>query len=69
MNCPIEILNQLDQSGLPVHKLRLKVGAIVILFRNINPRRGLVNGTRMIITRLDFMTNKEFLVFATTVSY
>lgn len=48
----IEYLNSLEFSGLPSHKLTLKVGAPVMLLRNINQKKGLCNGTRMILTRI-----------------
>ncbi|KAD4586012.1 hypothetical protein E3N88_23613 [Mikania micrantha] len=49
---PLEYLNLLNFSGLPPHSLELKLNAPIILFRNINPKEGLRNGTRMIITQL-----------------
>ncbi|KAJ0254528.1 Helitron helicase-like domain-containing protein, partial [Hirschfeldia incana] len=48
----IEYLNSLEFSGLPSHKLTLKVGAPVMLLRNINQKKGLCNGTRMILTHI-----------------
>eukprot|EP00112_Aurelia_sp_Birch-Aquarium-sp1_P020592 Seg5341.2 transcript_id=Seg5341.2/GoldUCD/mRNA.D3Y31 product="ATP-dependent DNA helicase PIF1" protein_id=Seg5341.2/GoldUCD/D3Y31 len=45
----IEFLNSITPSGMPLHKLDLKVGATVILLRNLNPKKGLCNGTRIII--------------------
>ncbi|XP_048591443.1 uncharacterized protein LOC125576114 [Brassica napus] len=48
----IEYLNSLEYSGLPSHKLTLKVGAPVMLLRNINQKKGLCNGTRMILTHV-----------------
>ena len=51
-NYPVEFLNSLTISGLPLHELKLKVGAIVILMRNMNKKRGLCNGTRVIIKSL-----------------
>lgn len=47
-----EYLNSLEFVGLPTHQLKLKVGAPIILMRNLNQSKGLCNGTRMIITRL-----------------
>jgi len=44
---PIEVLNQVSESGLPPHKLILKEGCPVMLLRNLDPRRGLCNGTRL----------------------
>ncbi|XP_021991846.1 ATP-dependent DNA helicase PIF1-like [Helianthus annuus] len=46
--CPVEFLNSLNVSGLPPHKLRLKIGCPIILLRNIDPSHGLCNGTRLI---------------------
>ena len=47
-----EVLNTLNPAGLPAHELKLKVGMIVILLRNINLAQGLANGTRLIIRHL-----------------
>lgn len=49
---PVEYLNTLKFSGLPNHRLDLKVGLPVILLRNLNQEAGLCNGTRLVITRL-----------------
>ncbi|XP_025648016.1 uncharacterized protein [Arachis hypogaea] len=42
-----EILNGINCSGLPPHKLVVKVGAPIMLLRNIDQTNGLSNGTRM----------------------
>ena len=44
-----EFLNEQTPSGMPPHKLRLKVGAIVMLLRNLHVTNGLCNGTRMVV--------------------
>eukprot|EP00798_Chlamydomonas_sp_ICE-L_P028689 gene28689-31857_t len=49
---PTEFLNSLDPQGLPPHELKLKVGCPIILLRNLNPRKGLANGTRLIVEEL-----------------
>ena len=48
---PIEFLNFIKLSGLPDHKLALKVAAPIMLLRNLNPPK-LCNGSRLIITNL-----------------
>ena len=49
---PTEYLRSLSPAGLPPARLCLKVGAPIILLRNLFPKQGLCNGTRMIITQL-----------------
>ena len=51
-NYPDEFLNSLDLSGLPLHDIKLKVGAAVMLLRNLDPHSSLCNGTRLIITAI-----------------
>jgi hypothetical protein len=51
-NYQIEFLNDLTPSGMPPHKLNVKIGAIVMLLRNLNTKRGLCNGTRLAIEDL-----------------
>ncbi|XP_035841591.1 ATP-dependent DNA helicase PIF1-like [Helianthus annuus] len=45
-------LNALKISGLPNHRLVLKVGVPVMLLRNIDQQNGLCNGTRLQVTFL-----------------
>ncbi|XP_050889153.1 uncharacterized protein LOC127094356 [Lathyrus oleraceus] len=47
-----EFLNTLTTSGLPNHKIKLKIGIPIMLLRNIDQPEGLYNGTRLIVTRL-----------------
>ncbi|XP_035838014.1 uncharacterized protein LOC110900424 [Helianthus annuus] len=47
-----DVLNGLKISGLPNHRLVLKVGVPVMLLRNIDQRNGLCNGTRLQVKKL-----------------
>ena len=47
-----EFLNTIRMSGIPHHKLVLKVGAPIMCIRNIDQRGGLCNGTRLQIVRM-----------------
>ena len=47
-----DFLNTIEMSGLPHHRLTLKVGAPVMCMRNIDQKAGLCNGTRLQIQRL-----------------
>ena len=46
-----EYLNTLRPNGFPQHIINLKPGMPLMLLRNINPRQGLCNGTRVIFDR------------------
>lgn len=45
---PTELLNSIDFQGLPPDELRLKIGQPIMLIRNLRPKNGLCNGTRLI---------------------
>ncbi|GKF70326.1 ATP-dependent DNA helicase PIF1-like protein, partial [Tanacetum coccineum] len=49
---PTEFLNTLNFSGMPPHALCLKKELPIMLLRNVNPTKGLCNGTWLIITEL-----------------
>ncbi|XP_047141334.1 ATP-dependent DNA helicase PIF1-like [Hydra vulgaris] len=48
-NFPAEFLNSLTPSGMPVHCLKLKIGAVTMLLRNLDLKGGLCNGTRLMV--------------------
>ncbi|XP_016192566.1 uncharacterized protein LOC107633454 [Arachis ipaensis] len=48
-----ELLNSINYSGLPLHKLILKVGVPMMLLRNIDQSSGLYNGTRLQVKKLE----------------
>ena len=51
---PVEYLNVMNASGISDHKLTLKVGAPIMLLRNLQagPKVSLRNGTRMVIVQM-----------------
>ena len=57
---PKELLNTFEASGLPKHELRLKRHMPVMLLRNLNPRAGLCNGTRLLV--LDVLGGGKLLM-------
>ena len=46
---PTELLNSIETGSLPPHALTLKIGVPVMCLRNLNPKQGLCNGTRLIV--------------------
>ncbi|KII68452.1 ATP-dependent DNA helicase PIF1 [Thelohanellus kitauei] len=53
LNYPVEFLNNQTPSGMPPHVLLLKKGVIIMLLRNLNPKKGMSNGTRLIVEELE----------------
>lgn len=47
---PVEYLNSINGSGLPLATLKLKLGCPIMILRNLDPTAGLCNGTRAIVT-------------------
>jgi len=46
-----EYLHTLTPTGFPTHDIRLKTGMPLMLMRNLNPREGLCNGTKLVFIR------------------
>ncbi len=59
----LEVLHSMTPSGMPPHKLILKVGGPIMLLRNLNARMGACNGTRLIINQLS-----DLLITATIIT-
>lgn len=49
---PEEFINSLTPTGMPPYELKVKIGCIIMLLRNLAPSKGLCNGTRLIVTKL-----------------
>ena len=47
-----EFLNTISLPGIAPHVLHLKIGAPVVLLRNINKKSGHCNGTQYVITNI-----------------
>ena len=41
----VEYLNSISCSGLPLHKLQLKIGCPVMILQDLNPGEGVCNGS------------------------
>jgi len=50
---PEEYLNELEINGCPDHLLKLKIGAPVMVLRNIDPFNSICNGTKGVITSMN----------------
>ena len=48
-----EFLNDIKCSGIPNHRIKLKVGVPIMLLRNIDQANGLCNGTRLQVNDLE----------------
>ncbi|KAF1881508.1 hypothetical protein Lal_00021487 [Lupinus albus] len=48
----LEFLISLATYGLPNHNIKLKVGTLVMLLRNLDQYEGLCNGTRLVVTKM-----------------
>ncbi|KAF1892696.1 hypothetical protein Lal_00031969 [Lupinus albus] len=48
----LEFIKSLSTSGLPNHKIKSKVGTLIMLLRNLDQPEGLCNDTRMVVTKM-----------------
>jgi ATP-dependent DNA helicase PIF1 len=66
---PVEFLNSLKFSGIPNHKLRLKVEIPIMLLRNLNQSAGLCNGTRLLVAQLSKWVLEAKIISGTHVGH
>ncbi|XP_054274704.1 uncharacterized protein LOC128994295 [Macrosteles quadrilineatus] len=52
MDVDVHLLNQATGKGVPDHVLRIKIGSVCLIMRNLNIDNGLVNGTKVIVTAI-----------------
>ncbi|XP_076946734.1 uncharacterized protein LOC143618376 [Bidens hawaiensis] len=64
-----DLLNGLKMSGMPNHRLALKVGVPIMLLRNINHKKGLCNGTRLQVVSLGRRVIEAKVVSSTNIGY
>src|SRR6266446_6364904 len=51
LNYPVEHLNAINASSLPLANLELKIGCPVMILKNLDPSHGVCNGSRGVLTR------------------
>lgn len=49
---PPEVLHSLNPSGFPLAQLCIKLGCPIMILRNLQPKEGVCNGSRGIVTRI-----------------
>ena len=48
----VDVLNNFNNNGVPPHNLKLKVGDICIVMRNLARKEGLTNNTRVQLIKI-----------------
>lgn len=64
-----EFLSTVRCFGVPNHELKLKIGTLVMLLRNIDDSMSLCNGTRMIIIKLEIHVPEVKILSRTNVRH
>jgi hypothetical protein len=59
---PVEYLNQINCSGLPLSKLEVKPGCPVMILRNLDAAHGVCNGSRGILKRYAYRVMEVELI-------
>jgi ATP-dependent exoDNAse (exonuclease V) alpha subunit len=66
-NHPPEVLHSFTPSGFPVARLVLRIGCPIMILRNLQPREGVCNGYRGIVTKISTRILEVRLFSGTTV--
>jgi ATP-dependent DNA helicase PIF1 len=51
LNYPVEYLNEINCTGMPLANLEVKIGCPIMVLKNLDAAHGLCNGSRGILTR------------------
>ena len=65
----IEFLNSISESRVPNRNLMLKVGAPIMMLRNIDQSAGLCNGTRLLVDYLGDRIIQATVIFGSNIGY
>ena len=65
----IEFLNSIRASGVPNHRLVLKVGVPIMMLRNLDQSSGLCNGTRLLVDHLGDHVIQAIVISRSNISY
>ena len=52
LNFNFDVLNNFNANGVPSHNLKLKVGDVCIVLRNLAKKEGLTNNNKVNITKI-----------------
>jgi len=63
----LKFLNTINASGLPHHKIRLKIRVPIMLLRNIDLKLGLCNETRLVVTRMGKFVLEANVIFGSNI--
>ena len=56
------MINKLTPQGLPLHKIELEKGCIIMLTINLNAPDGHCNGTKYVVTNVGIYVIEKFLL-------
>jgi hypothetical protein len=63
-----DVMNRINDTGIPLQTLKVKIGCPLMLLKNLDPSRGLCNGARMILREVSAPTGPVLSLRCTLVS-